>query len=64
VSADRLGGKCQPDDGIVEDYADEENEEHPAQRTDLPSRVHAASVGMPIRVACVSLRRGFKHRGE
>lgn len=59
-----VGGRCQPGEGIVKHHADEKGQEHPSQWTDLPSGVHAASLGMPISCACVSLRRGFQHRGQ
>ena len=59
-----FGGRCQSGDGIVEYHGDEKGQEHPAQWTDFPSGVHAASLGMPMSCACVSLRRGFQHRGQ
>jgi hypothetical protein len=59
-----LGRRCQPGDGIVEHYANEEDQKYPAQWPDFPSGVHAASLGMPIRCACASLRRGFQHREQ
>ena len=59
-----FGGRCKPGEGIVEHHGDEKGQEHPAQWTDLPSGVHAASVGMPISCACLSLKRDFQHRGQ
>jgi hypothetical protein len=57
-------GRCEPGNGIVKHYADEEGQKYPTQRTDFPSGTHAASLGMPISCACVLLRRGFQHRGQ
>ena len=57
-------GRCQPGDGKVKYHADEKGKEHPAKWTDFPSGIHAASLGMPMRWACGSLRRDFQHRGQ
>ena len=59
-----LRRRCQPDDGIVEHYPHEESEEYPAQWADLPSGIHASSLGMSIKFACTSLRRGVQHQGQ
>jgi hypothetical protein len=58
-----LGRRCQSGNGVVEHHADEEDKNYPAQWPDFPSGIHAASLGMPIKRACVSLRRDFQHRG-
>jgi hypothetical protein len=59
-----LRGTCAVDGEIIDHHADEKDQEYPAQRTDFPSGVHAASLGMLISCACTSLRRGFQHLGQ
>jgi hypothetical protein len=59
-----LRGTCALDGEIIDHHADKKDQEYPAQGTDLPSAIHAASLGIPMRSACVSLRRGFQHRGQ
>jgi hypothetical protein len=59
-----LRGTYALDGEIIDHHADEKDQEYPRQWTDFPSGIHAASLGMPMRSACASLRRDFQHRGQ
>ena len=59
-----LRGASQPSGDEIQYSGEEDRQEQPAERGDLPTGFHAASLGMPMIWAWASLRRSFQHQGQ